>query len=206
MAPTPEYPPSAHPDALLYFHLFRSVGPRGGANLLARGCSAALAGSEPPPRCWHATRSERTGRRTRFSSTSPFFRQREQPLLETPQRARQCFHHPSNVSRFRANNGPSQLFVLLFALHCERGAFVQLCCAAGEFLASAWSPQDVRTPIWTHKRIKISKICRNLRVFFPVLSQLKQCRCEELTWGAAPSSVVPPHQKHLHFPSAISSN
>lgn len=27
--------PSAHPDGLLYFHLFRSVGPRGGANLLA---------------------------------------------------------------------------------------------------------------------------------------------------------------------------
>lgn len=35
MAPTPEHPPSARPDALLYFHLFRCFGPRGGANLLA---------------------------------------------------------------------------------------------------------------------------------------------------------------------------
>lgn len=75
--------PSARPDALLYFHLFGSAGPRGGANLLApRRWQASNT-----PRRWHATQSERTGRRTRFSSLAFFSRQREQPLLETLQSA-----------------------------------------------------------------------------------------------------------------------
>lgn len=44
VAPTPERP-SLPVQTLLYFHLFRSVGPRGRANLLA---TTALPGSNPP--------------------------------------------------------------------------------------------------------------------------------------------------------------
>lgn len=43
MAAAPEYPPSARPDALLYCHRIRSIGPRGAANLLAP-CSSRGAG------------------------------------------------------------------------------------------------------------------------------------------------------------------
>lgn len=66
MAPTPEHPPSARPDVLLYFHLFRCFGPRGGANLLAtlllRTAGRLRTPLPPPPP------HRRTGGRTRFGS------------------------------------------------------------------------------------------------------------------------------------------
>lgn len=70
MAPTLQYSPSAQPDVLLYFHLFRSVGPRGGANLLA-------------PRLLQGAGRLRTlpvaGQRRRFGSTGLFWAKASSP-------------------------------------------------------------------------------------------------------------------------------